>query len=349
MLQHLDTDLLRAFVMVAETKSFTKASERLYRTQAAISMQIKRLEERIGKQLFVRSGHGACLTNEGALLIHYARRMLHLNDEAFANLSVRRAEDVVRIGVPDHYATMLVSDVLLLFNKTFPEVQVEIVCDNRVDLVREARDGRIDLALVMCHPESKDGEVIRHEPLCWITSADNSPHDCDPLPLALSPSGSVCRDIALSALRETGRNCRVVITSGPMAAILAAVSASAAVSMVEESVIPVGVRRLGEADGFPSLGTVDVVLYRAPGHQRRTAAMLAEHIHMWLNGEGVAQRPERTATVRSHISPPLAVVATSPQTLASRQRDAQNTIGSKTFQSSEPLRLRSRSGVGHET
>lgn len=290
MLKHLDTDLLRAFVMVAETNSFTKASERLYRTQAAISMQIRRLEERIGKQLFVRSGHGASLTSEGALLIHYARRMLHLNDEAFANLSVPRPEDVVRIGVPDDYATTLVSDILLLFNKAFPEVQVEIVCDNRVDLVREARDGRLDLALVMRHPESKDGELVRNEPLRWVTSAENSPHSFDPLPLALSPSGCVCRDIALSALREIGRNCRVIFTSDTMSAILAAVSARVAVSVIEESLIPVGVRRLGEADGFPSLGTVDIVLYRAPGHQRRTAATLADHIHLWLKGQGAGRR-----------------------------------------------------------
>jgi DNA-binding transcriptional LysR family regulator len=318
MLQHLDTDLLRAFVMVAETNSFTKASERLYRTQAAISMQIKRLEERVGKQLFVRSGQGACLTGDGTLLIQYARRMLYLNDEVFANLSVPRREDVVRIGVPDHYATVLVPNVLSLFNKTFPEVQVEVVCDSRVDLVREARDGRLDLALAMRHPESKDGEVIRHEPLRWITSADSSLHESDPLPLALSPSGCVCRDIALSALRETGRNCRVVISSGAMAAVLAAVSACLAVSVVEESVIPVGVRRLAETDGFPSLGTVEIVLYRAPGHQRRTAAALAEHIYLWLNGQGAERRLDRTTTISGHINPSPAAGATSSQKVASR-------------------------------
>ncbi|SDF39689.1 regulatory helix-turn-helix protein, lysR family [Bradyrhizobium brasilense] len=119
-MQHLDPDLLRAFVMVTETSSFTKASERLFRTQAAISMQIKRLEDRIGKPLFVRGPHGTQLTIAGELLIHYARRILLLNDEALANLSVSQADDVVRIGVSDDYARILLPDVLLLFNKVYP-------------------------------------------------------------------------------------------------------------------------------------------------------------------------------------------------------------------------------------
>jgi DNA-binding transcriptional LysR family regulator len=284
MQQHLDTDLLRAFVMVAETNSFTKASERLFRTQAAISMQIKRLEERIGKPIFARSAHGVQLTSDGELLMHYARDILRLNDEAFANLSVPRPEDVVRIGAADDYATTLLPNILLMFNKTFPQVQIEVACDHGVNLLREVRDGHLDLALVTRHPENKEGELIRREPLHWITSADNSPHTSDPLPLALFPDGYVCRDIALRTLTDTHRCWKVLFASGNIAAIRAAVSAGLAVAVAEESAIPAGARRLGTADGFPSLGVVDIVLYRAPGRQRRLAATLAEHIRLWMTG-----------------------------------------------------------------
>lgn len=292
MLQHLDTDLLRAFVMVAETNSFTKASERLFRTQAAISMQIKRLEERIGKPIFVRSAHGPRLTNDGEVLMDYARRILHLNDEAFANLSVPRPEGLVRLGTPDDYAAILLPDVLLMFNKAFPDVQIEVACDNSVNLVREVREGALDLALVTRRPESRDGELIRREPLHWITSADNSPHTCDPLPLALFPNGCVCRDVALRTLKDVGRRWKVVFASSTIAAILAAVSAGVAVSVAEEAVIPAGARRLDDAEGFPSVGTVDIALHRARGRQRRPVAMLAEHIRRSLKRPGVAPRPE---------------------------------------------------------
>lgn len=326
--QHLDVDLLRAFVMVAETKSFTKASEHLLRTQAAISMQIKRLEERIGKPIFVRSARGVRLTREGELLMHYARRILELNDEAFANLSVPRPEDTVRIGAPDDYATILVPDVLLMFNKAFPEIQVEVACDNGVTLARAVRDGRLDLALVTRRPENRTGELIRREPLHWITSADNSPHTSDPLPLALFPNGCVCRDIALRTLKDTHRSWKVVLASGTITAIRAAVSAGVAVSVAGESVILAGARRLGETDGFPSLGTVDIVLYRARGHQRRHAAMLAEHIRLW---QWAAPRPERTAAVGGRTGP--AFLARLPRTRALSERDAQNVADSAARQS----------------
>jgi DNA-binding transcriptional LysR family regulator len=347
MSRHLDTDLLRAFVMVAETNSFTKASERLFRTQAAISMQIRRLEERIGKPIFVRSTHGTRLTTDGELLMHYARRILDLNDEAFANLSIPQPEDVVRIGVPNDYATILLPDVLLLFNKAFPEVQVEVVCGGGVNLVREVRDGGLDFALAIRHPESKDGELIRREPLHWITSANNSPHASDPLPLALVSNGCVCRDIALRTLKETDRSCKIVFASGSMATILAAVLAGLAVSVAEESVIPAGVRRLGEADGFPSLGTVDIVLYRAPGHQRRPAVTLADHIHLWLKRRA-APPLKFAATVGDRRGPPPAVVAKSPHTPPSSKRDVKNVANSAACRSPGLSRSRSGSTVEHE-
>jgi DNA-binding transcriptional LysR family regulator len=279
-MQHLDPDLLRAFVMVAETSSFTKASERLFRTQAAISMQIKRLEERIGKPLFVRGPHGTELTSAGELLLPYARQMLLLNDEALANLSVARLEDVVRIGAPDDYARIILPDVLLLFNKVFPEARLDVVNDNRRHLLREVRDGHVDLALVIRNPEASDGELLRREQLHWITSSDNSPHTSDLLPLALFSNGCVRRDIALRTLKDADRRFKVVLSSSTMAAIVAAVSAGVAISVAEDSVTPAGMRRLGDADGLPSLGTVDLVLFRAPGHQRRAAAALAEHIRL---------------------------------------------------------------------
>nr|WP_249804191.1 LysR family transcriptional regulator [Bradyrhizobium sp. 193] len=278
----MDYDLLRAFVMVADTSSFTKASERLFRTQAAISMQIKRLEERIGKPLFVRGSYGAQLTSAGELLMQYARRMLLLNDEALAKLSIFSTEDVVRVGAPDDYASIILPEVLFLFNRIHPDVQLEIVTRDPLDLVQDVRDGKVDLAVVIRHSEAGDGELLRRETLRWITSTHKSPHASDFLPLALYSRGCVRRSIVMRALKKADRRFKLVLSSGTMAPILAAVSAGIAVSVAEDSVTPAGVRQLGDTDGLPSLCTVDVVLYRTPGHQRRPAATLAEHIRLSL-------------------------------------------------------------------
>jgi DNA-binding transcriptional LysR family regulator len=300
LLQNLDTDLLRAFVTVAETTSFTKASERLFRTQAAVSMQIRRLEDRIGKPVFTRNGRTVCLTGEGDFLLTYAKRILQLNDEVFANMSLPRPDAIVRIGAPDDYAKVLLPESLLAFRREFRDTQLEVVCDNSVDLIREVRAGRLDLALVTRPPNELDGELIRQEKMYWVTARENSPHEANPLPLALFPHGCVCRDLALRALRDTDKNWKIVFSSGTIAAILAAVGAGLAISAVEESVIPIGARRLGVADGFPELPSVDIALYQSPDGLRGPAAELARNLRRCLRRQVAGSLDDRSHTIARH-------------------------------------------------
>jgi DNA-binding transcriptional LysR family regulator len=282
MLRNLDTDLLRSFLTVAEANSFTRASELLFRTQAAVSLQIKRLEEQLGKQIFIRGRRGLMLTREGELLIGYARRILRLNDEVFANIELPRLAGHVRIGAPDDYATILLPEVLVMFGKAFPEVQVEIACDTSDNSVREIANGNLDLALVIRRPGDKQGEVIRTEPLCWVAALENSPHEIDPLPLALFPHGCLCRDMALRALEESKRAWRIAFASSTIAPIIAAVTSGLAVTVMEDCTVPPGTRRLGENEGFAPLGTVDIALYRAPNGKSNPAMALADHIRLCL-------------------------------------------------------------------
>jgi DNA-binding transcriptional LysR family regulator len=281
MLRNLDTDLLRSFLAVAEANSFTKASELLFRTQAAVSLQIKRLEDQLGKSILIRGRRGLSLTPEGELLIDYARRILRLNDEVFANLNLPRMSGFVRIGAPDDYAIILLPEVLIMFGKAYPEMQVEVVCENSGNLIREVSKGNIDLALVTRPPGVREGETIRTEPLCWVTSKENSPHETDPLPLALFPHGCVCRDIALQTLRDTDRSWKIAFTSSTIAPILATVTAGLAITVMEECAVPSGTRRLDEAEGFPSLGTVDIALYRA-NKDSKAVTVLADHFRLCL-------------------------------------------------------------------
>ncbi len=287
---NLDTDLLRAFVAVADARSFTRAGAALLRTQAAVSQQVRRLEEVVGTRVFERDTKSVRLTRDGELLLDYARRMLTLNDEALALMRRPPAVAAVRIGTPDDYATMLLPDVLARFAASDPEVPVEVVCDNSPDLTVEIAKGRYDLALVTRHHGAGGGELVRREPVAWVAPPSGAIEREDPLPLALFPKGCVVRDLAVDALERIGRGWRVAFISKSVVAVHGAVLGGLGVTVMEDCTVPPALRRLGPADGFPALPDIDIALHRAPGAAAEPVRRLAEAIHDLLGGTA-ARRP----------------------------------------------------------
>lgn len=287
---NLDTDLLRAFVAVADSASFTRAGERLGRTQAAVSQQVRRLEDTVGKRVFERDTHGVRMTRDGEVLLAYARRMLTLNDEVMALMHRSPTVASVRIGTPDDYATMLLPEVLARFNAAYPEVMVEVICDNSPDLVAEIDKGRYDLALVTRKAGETGGELVRREPVSWVAppqepvSPSGAPghrpvESLDPLPLALFPKGCVVRDLAVAALDRMGRDWRIAFTSKSVVAVHGAVMGGLGVTAMEFCTVPPGLRRIGAAEGFPELPDIDIALHRARGTAPKPVRLLADAIH----------------------------------------------------------------------
>lgn len=280
---NLDTDLLRAFVAVADARSFTRAGDTLGRTQAAVSQQVRRLEEVVGRRVFERDTKSVRLTRDGETLLTYARRMLTLNDEVMALMRRPSSSVPVRIGTPDDYATLLLPEILARFAASYPEVPVEVVCDNSPDLVTEIERGRYDLALVTRHPDSRGGELVRREPVAWVAPPLGGPgadiEREDPLPLALFPKGCVVRDLAVAALEEIGRGWRVSFTSKSVVAVHGAVMGGLGVTAMEGCTVPAALRRLGPGDGFPALPDVDIALHRAPGMAAKPVRLFADAIH----------------------------------------------------------------------
>ncbi|MDQ2105875.1 LysR substrate-binding domain-containing protein [Azospirillum isscasi] len=289
---NLDTDLLRAFVAVAEARSFTRAGDTLGRTQAAVSQQVRRLEEVVGARVFQRDTKSVRLTQEGELLLTYARRMLTLNDEVLTLMRRPATVASVRIGTPDDYATMLLPGVLARFAAAYPDVPVEVVCDNSPDLVAEINKGRYDLALVTRHPDSRSGELVRREPVAWVAPPRNATatpiEQEDPLPLALFPKGCVVRDLAVAALESMGRGWRVAFISKSVVAVHGAVLGGLGITAMEECTVPPALRRLAESDGFPRLPDIDIALHRAPGMAAKPVRLLAEAIHDLLGADRAA-------------------------------------------------------------
>lgn len=280
----LDPDLLRTFVAIVDGGGFTQAAKQIHRTQSAVSMQVRRLEEMLGRALFQRDGRGVQLAPDGEALLGYARRLLRLHDEAVAALTRPDLAGLVRIGTPDDYVDRFLPEILARFARAFPRVQVEVNCEPSVTLRRMLAEERLDLALITCTPGAETGEVLRREPVVWAAAERHLAHEEDPLPLALFQPGCSFRDWAIASLNRLGRPYRVAYTSASISGILAAVTAGLAVTVLCRSVLPSGVRPLGVDEGLPPLPSASITLHRG-GAVTAVAECLASYIREGFNAD----------------------------------------------------------------
>jgi DNA-binding transcriptional LysR family regulator len=293
----LDIDQLRTFVAIAETGSFTRAAEVVHKTQSAVSMQMKRLEERIGKAIFERDGRASKLTEEGERLLDYARRIVRLNAEAMSSVGGPGLSGGVRLGVPDDYAERYLPEIMARFARSHPDVELTVQCEPTIELVELIDRGDLDLAIVTHDAANRPSEVIRRERMLWVSSSRHAVHTEEPLPLALTKPISRERECpwrraALPSLEESGKAYRVLYTSRNSAALSAAVLAGLAVSVFPESALRPGMRVLGPADGFPALPSFDIGLLRNPHESSDLADALAVHIVQGLDNLADAEAAE---------------------------------------------------------
>lgn len=285
MLQTLEPELLQSFVAIAETGSFTEAAKRIHRTQSAVSMQIKRLEELLGRPVFLRNGRSVSPTPDGELLLGHARRILRAHREALAAFDGSALEGTVRIGTPDQYASLFLPDILAAFAVEHPRVHVEVICDISVNLKQRFEAETLDLALLTCGHGLEGGVIVLDEPLVWAGSARHCVHEEVPVPLALFETGCIYRRCALEGLTELGRPYRLAYTSMSLAAIEAALRAGLAVSAIPRFAVRDGLRILGEREGYPPLTNFQVALLKRPRAASPVLDRLEEHvIEAFLSG-----------------------------------------------------------------
>lgn len=274
----LDIDQLHTFVAIVDTGSFTRAAERVHKTQSAVSMQMRRLEERVGRQLFVKDGRSNRLTEEGERLLGYARRMIRLNNETIAAFDENSLEGSIRIGTPDDYADRYMPDIIARFAKTNPNVELYIDCEPSMDLAEKLARGELDIALVTHNPRERVSEVVRTEPLCWVTSVNHSAHETTPLPLAVGRRNCAWRQLACTALDTVGRDYQILFTSWSATVVASAVLAGMAVSLLPESAVRPGMRILSPTDGFPALAPIQIGIMKRPGVPASLMNAITEHI-----------------------------------------------------------------------
>jgi DNA-binding transcriptional LysR family regulator len=279
----MDLELLRSFVSVIDAGGFTRAGERVHRTQSTVSQQIRRLEESFGRPLLVRKGKRVAPTEEGERLLSYARRILALAEEARDVVARPAPDGIVRLGMPEDFAAYRLAQVLSKFARTRPGLRLDVRCDLSVRLRRDLARGEFDLALVKrdAGDESETGALAAWpERLRWVTSK-RFPVDTtrDPLPLAVFEQGCLYRKRAIHTLEAAGRSWRVAYTSPNLTGIQAAVSVGLGVSILPDVAVLTDHRVLGPKEGFPKLSNTEVALVIRPDATpatRRLADLLAD-------------------------------------------------------------------------
>ncbi|MFJ7352651.1 LysR substrate-binding domain-containing protein [Phyllobacterium sp. NPDC097923] len=259
----LDLDLLRTFVTVIETGSLSAAAPRVGRSQSAVSMQMQRLEQAVGKQLLIRNPRSVEPNLAGESFLNYARRLLRLSDEAWANVTRPEETGSVRLGVPDDYAAFLLPPVLSRFAEEHPLVTVELVCEQSTSLVKAIDEDRVNLAIVT-RGATQPLEVIRRERLIWVASPTHVAWENDPLPIALFEPGCAARMNVLDALGDADRSYRCTYSSASLLGLIAVVQAGLAVAALAACSVPSTLRVIGENEGLPPLRDLEIGIMRSP-------------------------------------------------------------------------------------
>jgi DNA-binding transcriptional LysR family regulator len=283
MIPNLDVDLLKTFLAIADTGSFTKAAEEVHKTQSAISMQMKRLEELLGVPLFAKDGRMSRFTPDGERLVDYARRIVSFNDEVVSVFTKPELTGTIRFGTPDDYAEKFLPEILARFARTHPLITVDVDCIGSGELFVRVKRGEMDLALVTHGCDIVTDEPVRREQLVWVTSMRHCAHMAEVLPLAVSHAGCEWRSKVLKSLDKQQRKYRVAYSTPNSNAVNAAVMQGLAVGAMPELCVRPGMRILTEKDGFPALGSFDIGLVRKPGKSNKAIDALVLHVRESLS------------------------------------------------------------------
>lgn len=282
---NFDMDLLRTLIAFADTGSFKGAAQLVCRTQPTISMQMKRLEELVGHNLFEKKGRDLVFTEEGNRLAIQARQILALHDSVVDEWHKQEAvEGHIKLGIPDDYTNLVLPHVLEKFSERYNKISLEVVTNTSPVLTRLLQEGNLDMAVLATKTPEEQDVVLRREEIVWVTSPEHDTHRKSPLPLALFSDESPVYKATLASLQkvslEAGNPLRykINVTSKSWGALTAAAAHGYAVTTMARSVVPDTLRVLSEEDGFPSLGHVTLVLRGTPDTQSIATSHLAQKI-----------------------------------------------------------------------
>lgn len=287
---NIPTELLRTFVTITETGGFSKAGTKLCRSQPAISLQIKRLEEMVGSTLLTRKGRDLQPTESGETVFKYAKQILKLNDELAAKLVPPTITGHVKLGIPNEFAVSYLPQILGKFAQTHRDVTLEVTCALSTQLEAMVKNGELDVAFNIYddHTAEKsaiaaNGDLIWHEDLVWVTNADFTCHMETPMPIVTAPKGCEYRKHMISTLDKFECPWRIVYTSTSYGGIRAAVMAGLGVTAFAKSIVPESFTIIGQEEGYPDLPKAAMKLIYKQEDLNDTLQCLVDYIKHYID------------------------------------------------------------------
>ncbi|MDX2202287.1 MAG: LysR family transcriptional regulator [Hyphomicrobiaceae bacterium] len=312
MLRDIDTTLLRAFTAVVETGSVTAAARMLNRTQSAISLQIKRLEDLLAVELFEREHRKLTLTPAGERLVGPAIRLVGLNDEIWGQMTTPEFDGEVRFGVPTDIVPTYIPTILRRYNRAWPQVRVTLTLGNSQHILEMLAEGDIDLALTTDAEPVRNAEMLRVDTLVFVGAPHGRAHLQSPLPLAIGDGSCRFRPVVLEALREAKRSWRLVLEVSHQVAQEATVSAGIAISAALSDSVPLFLQVLGPESGLPELPQFMINMHMGASAGSPTVKALADHVRAEFQGRSktadrlldapVSSLPQRAPEKRRGLS-----------------------------------------------
>jgi len=293
---NFDIDCLRTFLLVADSMSFSRAAETVGRTQSTVSQQINKLETQVGKSLLDRrKGRVLELTSEGTKLLQYARRMMQLNDEAFASMSDDVLTGFVRLGVPLDFFGRDFTSWLAGFKAMHPMVGLEIEANQSENLMKRSARGEFDLAFFKQDTGAKHGTVTLREQLVWVAGANYVPDASDSIPLILFPEGCAYRRCAIATLGEEKRDWHMSFVSPSFELLRAAAIEGMGVTVLARSLVTAPLRIIGHNVRLPELPTVELVYSQGRRTNSRVVSELATYLADNLVSTRTSSKPSTLA------------------------------------------------------
>jgi DNA-binding transcriptional LysR family regulator len=286
---NLEIDLLRSFAAVADTGSFTAAAELVARSQSAVSVQVKRLEQALGQRVFERTSRSLALTPAGQLLLGYARRILELNDESVRRIAGPPVAGEVRLGITEYFVPTELPALLARFTAAYPGVHLEVSMGLSAELREDLGRKRLDVALVRLAP-SERARAIWSEPQAWVAAEGLELAPGAAVPLALLPEPCVLRRHAIESMKRAKRPAHVAFTGSSMASVQAAVRAGIGVSIVPRSSVASGMRILPKGRSYPDPGPLHIGVLRGAGARPEVVEALERVVAQALQVVALSRR-----------------------------------------------------------
>ena len=280
---NLDLDLLRTFVAVADLNTFAAAAAAVCRTQSAVSQQMQRLEQLVGKELFARHGRNKLLTEHGIQLLGYAREILRFNDEACMSLMFSNLQGVLTLGASDESADTILPFLLNRISSVYPKLALDVSVKRNAFMVEMLNENKVDLVVTTHRPGQFDCLTLRTSPTHWYCAAEYVLQKGEPVPLVLLDDPSPFRDMVLTALNEANIPWRLAYVASTLPAVRAAVKAGLGVTARPVEMMSPDLRVLGKSDGLPALPDTEYLLCHNSSSHNELAKVVFEAMENYHN------------------------------------------------------------------